>query len=899
MSSAWTIGKWGNRLSWSAYAGWAALLTGIYFAVPDDLAQSILYDVIGLSAVLATMIGVHRNRPANPRPWQLFAIGTFLAVLGDALWTAHDAVVGGDPPFPWIADPVYLASYPFLAAGLLVLVRSRHPGRDRAALLDSLIVAVGLGAASWVFLMTPYLRDDALGLTGQLVALTYPVMDIALLGVAVRFLTGGGFRRPALTLLLGGIAILLVADAYYGWAVIESRYQSGDLVDAGWLLSYAAFGVAALHPSMRIAGQREEPQNPARISLRLALLGAVALSGPALLAIRQADHATSETAVLIGASAVLFVLALVRAGDLAVQLNTALEERIAAEARLLRSEERFRGAFTHAPIGMALVDNAGRWRQVNRALCDMLGYAEDELLTTTWPAVVHPDDLDAPTLSARPDDGRSASQIERRYLRKDGRVVWTIQSVSPAPSVAGGSPLMIWQLQDVTARKELEAELRRLALVDPLTGLPNRALFADRLGHALSNSRRDEPVAVLFIDLDRFKVVNDSLGHVGGDRLLILVAERLLGSLRPEDTVARFGGDEFVALLEGLPDPSEATEVAQQLLTTIRAPYLLESQEAMVDASIGVAVGWPGRTLADDLLRHADLALYRAKDMGRATYAIFDPGMGDEAARRSALEIDLRRAVERKEFIVHYQPIVNLADRRVVGAEALVRWVHPVRGLVFPGEFIDLAEETGLIVPMGAAVLEAACRQAASWQLADSDAPPLVMSVNLSARQIRAPGLVPTVAHALASSGLPPEALRLELTEQVLIDEGPATATTLRALKEMGVSLAIDDFGMGYSSLSSLRHLPVDNLKIDRSFVAGLNRDPGAGAIAEAMISLARALNLVVTAEGIETDDQFDWVLQAGCTLGQGFLFSPAVPPEAFEMFLAEERIISIGRSIR
>jgi EAL domain-containing protein (putative c-di-GMP-specific phosphodiesterase class I) len=322
-------------------------------------------------------------------------------------------------------------------------------------------------------------------------------------------------------------------------------------------------------------------------------------------------------------------------------------------------------------------------------------------------------------------------------------------------------------------------------------------------------------------------------------------------------------------------------------LAALHAPFDLHGQDVAIRASIGVAVGWPGRSHADDLLRHADQALYRAKATGRATYAIFNPGLGDEASRRSALETDLRRAVERGELALRYQPLVDLSDGRVAGAEALVRWAHPTRGLVAPSEFIDLAEESGLIVPLGAFVLEEACRQAAAWRRKYPEAPSLVMGVNLSGRQVRDPELAATVARVLASTGLPPSSLRLELTEQVLVDNSPATASTLMALKALGVQLAIDDFGTGYSSLGSLRHLPVEGLKIDRSFVTGMGLDPSASAIIEAFVALARALDLAVTAEGIETPEELDRVRAAGCEIGQGFLFGPPVTPEAFEMHLA------------
>lgn len=867
-----------RNMTWSTFGLLMCPVIALYFVISDTLLQSITYDIIGLIAIVAMVGGLLRNRPPYPRPWLLLTGGMILTSGGNLLWTLHDAIVGGDPPFPWYADAIYLAGYPFMAAAVFALLRARQPGGNRAALIDALIVTVGLSAAVWVFLITPHLHDNTLSAFGQAVAMAYPAMDIVLLVVAARVVAGGGLRHPTLLLLLGGIICYLIADTYYGWAVLEGRYQSGDPIDLGWLVADVAFAMAILHPSVRTVDQQVGSRTPAPLSMsRLVLLGGVALSGPVLLAIRQATTTDQDTIVLIVASGVLFILALIRVGDLTMDLATALEERVRAERQLLTSEARFRGAFEHAPIGMALVDCAGEWRDVNQALCDMLGYAADELRGVSWWTLLHPDDVESATPRLT-GDRANAEPRERRYLKRDGHIVWTIQSISSLPG-GEGSVSMILQLQDITTQKQLEIELRRLSLTDPLTGLPNRALFADRLAHALTATRPDECVAVLFIDLDRFKAINDRLGHAQGDHLLQAVAERLASIIRAPDTIARYGGDEFVAILESLPDPSQASAMAARILDAIQEPLHLGGGIAGVDASIGVAVGWPGRTIAEDLVRHADLALYRAKAMGRATYAIFDAGLDAEAIRRRAMEHDLRRAIEREEFVVHYQPIVDLHTRRITGAEALVRWEHPVRGLVSPADFIELAEETGLIVPLGTQVLKRACREAVTWQAGELRP---MLNVNVSPRQFHETDFVSTLAEILAETGFPANQLRLELTEHSLIEEGPATVETVRALTEMGVSLAIDDFGIGYSSLTSLRHLPVGTVKIDRSFISGLTDTPGTGAIIEAIVALARALNLDVTAEGIETEEQYARVRRVGCTRAQGYLLGRPVPAHDF-----------------
>jgi diguanylate cyclase (GGDEF)-like protein/PAS domain S-box-containing protein len=583
------------------------------------------------------------------------------------------------------------------------------------------------------------------------------------------------------------------------------------------------------------------------------------------------------------------------ASGLSVYLQD-ITERKKAEEALKESEERFRSTFEDAPIGVALVglpssspESDKRYLRVNPALCEMLGYSEEELLSKTSSEVTHPDDLEKSKARTQQimREGGSRYAIEKRYVRSDGRVVWVLLNVSLVRDPEGRPSHFVSQFQDVTGRRALEGRLRHQALHDPLTGLPNRTLFVDRLGQALGRTRRqrERQAAVLFMDLDNFKSVNDSLGHGVGDLLLVAVAERLKGCLRPEDTLARFGGDEFVVLLEGTESPDEAVRVAERIAEGFGDPFRLGDRELYASASIGIATGDARTKSPENMLRDADTAMYRAKD-GGLQYSLFDPGMHERAMGRLELENDLRRAIERDEFVVHYQPIVRLDDRSVRGVEALVRWQHPERGLLNPDEFIPVAEESGLVVPMGEAVLEEACQRAKGWQDANPKIPPLVLSVNLSARQLARPDLAETVEGVLGRTGFDGDCLDLDVTETVYIKVLEGNTVALDRLRASGVRISIDDFGMGYSSLAYLKRLPADVLKIDKSFVRGLGEDAEDTAIVGMVVGLAHTLGMEVVAEGVEAEEQAALLEEMGCDFAQGFYFSRPLPPEDVPEFL-------------
>jgi diguanylate cyclase (GGDEF)-like protein/PAS domain S-box-containing protein len=541
-----------------------------------------------------------------------------------------------------------------------------------------------------------------------------------------------------------------------------------------------------------------------------------------------------------------------------------------------RSERRFRSLVQNSADVVAILDRTGRVQYISPSVEAALGHAPERLLGTLLFGIIQPEDITRVQMAmdeALRSPGRTIKS-EFRCLGADGawrqlEAMWS--DLIDDPSVKG----IVVNCRDITERKELEDQLAHQAFHDSLTGLANRALFENRVEHALARARRTRrPVSVLFLDLDNFKTVNDSLGHAAGDELLVAAAERLRGCLRPADTPSRLGGDEFGIVFEDATEVEQACRVAERILAALRNPFHVRGRDVFLTASVGIAMSADGTEGADELLRNADVAMYTSKAAGKGRVEVFRPNMHEAVLHRLELGADLRAAVERGEFGVLYQPIVDLRSKQITGVEALLRWNHPQRGLVGPMEFIVLAEETGLVLELGRWVLEESCRQAAEWFRRFPGRAPETVSVNLSPRQLQEPDLVEVVAAALAKSGLEPHHLVLEITETVMMRDVEATVGTLHALKELGVRIAIDDFGTGYSSLSYLRDLPIDIMKIDKAFVDGVEAGSQGAALARAIVGLGRTLNLTTVAEGIEHAQQVDQLRSMGCDLGQGFLFA-------------------------
>ncbi|CAL9353742.1 aminotransferase class I/II-fold pyridoxal phosphate-dependent enzyme [Streptomyces sp. enrichment culture] len=1003
-----------SRLLTFAYIVLVAGVSVVYMTVP--VVAPVMWAVMGLAGVIAILIGTHIHRPAHRWPWWVLAAGLLTFIAGDTYYFVMEEYLGVSNPFPSPADACYLAMYPLFAIGLSGLVRHRWADRDLPSLLDALIVTAGLALPVWVYLVQPLTVVQGLTWQQRAISIAYPLGDILVLALLARLLTPSpvdGSNR-AVRLLVIGTVTLLATDIAYGLLQLNDVWQTGSLLDLGWVAFYTAWGLAALHPSMveltASVPQRESLLPPPR---RLVVLAVVTLIAPGVLLWEGLSDNTRDAAVIAGFSGVLFLLVILRLAGMVVAHRRAVTRELALrkaaaslvsafrleeidqscraavgrlmgpdvphrtmllpteragelgargtrlvspatlapeitarldalpsvlvcpmtqpdrpagtvlgvllvaapESRLRETSGSLEILASHAGLAMERVtlrqevirrENEAYFRTLVRNASDVILILEDDdtirYASPSARSVFGTDDLvgvPLPELVDPGDRGRAARELAtvRKQgpraghdhwwvRRRDGRVEVEVRcsDFRDERTVSG----LVVTLRDVTEQRRLEQELTQRAFHDSLTGLPNRTLLLERIERALLRGRRESSLTcLLFIDLDDFKLVNDTMGHRAGDQLLISVANRLSRALRRSDTAARLGGDEFAVLMEDAKQPLDAELLAAQVIQTLGRPFDLADESVTVSASVGVATARDS-TDAEELLGHADLALYAAKAAGKRQWRRFRPLLRSRMVERHDLQSQLARAVADKAFALRYQPVVDITAGEVVGFEALVRWPNGQRPHVPPDQFISLAEETGHIAPLGSWVLENAVNDIVDLQRLPGPVRPPYVSVNVSARQFRDAGFVEQVGQALSTPGLEPGSLQLELTETVLLHRDDRLQTVLHTLKELGVHIAVDDFGTGFSSLRYLRDFPIDVLKIDKSFIDDIARDAQQVALVEGIVRIADTLGLQVIAEGIEDAAQRDLLAGMGCRFGQGFLFARPMTVEQTAHVLRE-----------
>ena len=708
-------------------------------------------------------------------------------------------------------------------------------------------------------------------------------------------------------------AVAMYGSATLLQAVLDLQKSYGLVNDGMLLVASMVFAVAYFFVNtllittvMRL--KRNEPLRPRVLFSNFSWAGIAYAGSASVAALLYLTFQQSGIGVLMAAAPIIGLLLATlhfffkqQEADEAIRKSRvdAVEREAEQSARHVRelevSERRFHSAFTHASIGMVLVAFDGRVLQVNLALRTLLGVEENEITQHGFSEFVDADDvavLDAHLARVNRREIESF-EIELRCRHRDGSDVWAAVHCSFFSEPGSDAPCLIVQVQDITARRRAEAGLHHIAFHDSLTGLPNRRRFHELLSLAIERGRDDprHQFGVMFLDFDRFKLINDSLGHNVGDEFLIQVSRRIRDSVRPSDIVARLGGDEFAILAEDIDAVRYAENLAERLLEVLRQPLRVSGNDISTSASIGITFSHLGYAGPEDMLRDADIAMYKAKVAGKARYALFDVGLHAEVSNRLRLEGELRRALTANQLSVAYQPLFNLVSGKLTGFEALVRWSHPELGMVSPAAFIPVAEETGLMVPITDFVLRTACQQLKEWQLKDRAFADLTMQINISGNDIAHSGFVNRITRALVEARLLPQHLTLELTENILMERLEGALPMLAELRRLGIGLSVDDFGTGYSSLAHLSSLPIDSLKIDRSFVHALQQGSNESAVVRAIVLLGNSLGKSIIAEGIETEAQLKQLREMGCELGQGFHLARPLAAEVTDKLL--DRIVA------
>jgi diguanylate cyclase (GGDEF)-like protein/PAS domain S-box-containing protein len=857
----------------------ACALIGVHAVSGDGVVRELSYLAVLIGASGAAWLGARRN-PTDEIA-QLLALSISISALADVTWQSL-AWSRGVGPDVSVADILWFASYVAIGGALLRTLRG-HGRIDRDGMVDIAVVFLVALLVQWDLAFDKIVTDATLPVFERFVVAMYPTLDAALLALVVRAALSRRLHERLALLVGAGTVCWLLAD--FGYTLFASVGTLEVWMNMGWMLGSLLLAAATwCHRSTSVsaadaAAALAEGSRPSGIAIALVPL----LVPGAIAVIHQVRGESSNSYLLYVVTVMLLGLAFTRG----TRILRAEETARAA----VRSQERYaRAVAMNSADAFVVLDERGRILNEAPQLAALLGLDGSTTVgeeASNLVAMIDQDDALA-VFDRCLSTPAQTFETELRVQHAQGHELWLnarLINLSDDPDVGGA----VVNLHDISDRKRAEAELSHQAFHDGLTDLANRALFINRVEHALHrNLRTGLDVAVIFLDLDGFKTVNDSLGHAAGDQLLKEVATRLGDSVRAGDTVARLGGDEFAILIEQSPNPLEESEgVSERILQALASPIELDGQTVTVSASFGIAAGDIDST-ATSLLRDADVAMYRAKTAGKSRWVIYDPEMRTAAVERLQLENDLIGALAAGQFALLYQPVVQLETEQVVGFEALLRWHHPDLGTVEPDRFIPIAEETGLIIPIGRWVLHEACRTVARWHRDHPQHHRLSMAVNVSARQLACPDLVDDVRSSLADTGIDPSTLVLEMTETSLIRDTTVAARRLEQLSALGVRLAIDDFGTGYSSLSYLRQFPFDILKIDRSFISTITDRTQVPAIVRGLLDLGHTLELETIAEGVELGVQRDQLRGENCDLAQGYLFSRPLAESDAEQLLRE-----------
>lgn len=843
-----------------------------------------------VATVLAGAAALGSADPAARRTWWLLAAALGCYTIGNishATYWVFDV-----DPFPSIGDAFFVAFYPLVFAAAVLALRSAAVRVHWARLgLDAAILLLGFGGFFWFFVIAPTAaaQQDP-DVLRYVLAQTYIALNcVVLLACAVLLMHSSSMPIPrrSIMLLTLGFSAMSVADIVWAMSKVGGDYLPGGVSDAMYLSCYVWLAAAAREHLRGTRAARRAPGPVASVLLQGIPYIAMLASFLVLVAV-ESSAASSPVNLMTVIIFVLTALVMLRQGVISRD-HALLRERRAAGL----VEARYASLIKNASDVIMIADAEGQLRFASPAAERTFAIHPDELVGRNLLDLLSDGDrerLAAFLAEVAATEGRTVGPVEA--VVETGERRSTLECVgsnlTDDPAIAG----LALNFRDVSERKALEEQLRKLAFHDHLTLLANRSLFWNRVEHALALAQRTrQRVAVMFLDLDNFKIVNDTLGHDAGDRLLQAAAQRLVKATRPSDTVARLGGDEFAILLEGIDSETDIERIARPISTAFSRPLLVDGRETDASASIGVACSRPGDD-AEQLLRNADIAMYNAKAAGKSRLVVFEPRMQQQLHDRLRLEQDIDLALARNEFFLEFQPVVDLTRRELLGVEALLRWRHPQRGIVMPGSFISIAEESGRIVEIGRQVLVEACTQIRNWGASLPAGEGLRVAVNISGRHLQQGNLVEDVRYALEVSGLDPGSLVIELTEGTIMQNTEVNLERFRELKALGVRLAIDDFGMGYSSLSYLHRFPIDILKIDRAFVSRMTEQNGGPELARAVVMLGMTLGLETVAEGIENEDQVAYLLDLGCVAGQGFLFASSCSlDEVAAMRFMERRV--------